>query len=400
MKILFLTNLYPPYVRGGAEYLGTQVVEELVRQGHQVAVVTSVPWRSVKKLKPELREEGGVEVYRFYPLNLYHYLTASKLLYPVRFLWQLINLWNPHTSHVIKKIVQQFKPELAISFNLMGLGFNVPRVLAVLKISHIHVLHDVQLLHPSGLFMWGESHRTLPMKIYQAITSWLFAPVKTVVSPSSWLLQEHIRAGLFTKAEQKVLPNPVPPFLALAHTKTTEAPLQLLFVGQFEIHKGVFWLVETIKQELKQRNFVLHLVALGQKPRVAELKALVAEDKRFVIHDIISQTEIDELYQSSHLSVIPSLCYENSPTAITKSLSAGTPVLAVNLGGIPELIIEDKTGWLYSPGDRADFAQKLSWCLKHPAELLQAGLIGSRVFADRTLEKYASDLVGSNVVEH
>ncbi|KKT27807.1 MAG: Glycosyltransferase, partial [Parcubacteria group bacterium GW2011_GWF1_43_9] len=69
MKILFLTNLYPPYVRGGAEYLGTQVVEELVRQGHQVAVVTSVPWRSVKKLKPELREEGGVQVYRFYPLN-------------------------------------------------------------------------------------------------------------------------------------------------------------------------------------------------------------------------------------------------------------------------------------------------------------------------------------------
>ena len=97
---------------------------------------------------------------------------------------------------------------------------------------------------------------------------------------------------------------------------------------------------------------------------------------------------------------MPSLCYENSPTAITKSLSAGTPVLAVNLGGIPELIIEDKTGWLYAPGDRSDFVKKLSWCLKHPAELLQAGLIGSRVFADRTLEKYVGELVGSNVVEH
>lgn len=400
MKILFLTNLYPPYVRGGAEYLGAQVAEEMVRQGHEVAVVTAVPWRSVKKFSPELREETGVRVYRFYPLNLYHYLTASKLLYPVRFLWQLINLWNWHTGHVVKKITREFKPELAISFNLMGLGFNVPRVLAKMKIPHTHVLHDVQLLHPSGLFMWGQSHRSLPMKIYQELTAWLFQPAKKVISPSGWLLQEHARAGLFTKAEQKVLPNPVPPFLTSDQAKTSEPPLKLLYVGQLEIHKGIFWLVETIKQQVKQANFILHLVALGQKPRLSELKHLIEGDKRFVIHDLMSQEEIDELYQSSHLNIVPSLCYENSPTSITKSLSAGTPVLAVNLGGIPELVIEGKTGWLYAPGDRQDFVKKFGWCLKHPAELLQAGLLGSRVFVDRTLENYTRELVGSKVVEH
>jgi len=394
MKILFLTNLYPPYVRGGAEYLGAQVVGELAKQGHQVSVVTTVPWRGVKKrLSPELREEGGIQVYRYYPINLYHYLTASKLLYPVRFFWQLINLWNPHTSWVLKKIIHTFRPDLAISFNLMGLGFNVPRVLAQAKLRHVHVLHDVQLLHPSGLFMWGQSHRTLPMRIYQSLTRWLFAPVGNVVSPSAWLLEEHRRAGLFESSHKRIIHNPVPPFLASAQIKTTEPPLRLLFVGQFEIHKGVFWLVETIKQGIKQNNFVLHLVALGQKPRVEELKHLTQGDSRFVVHDLMSQVEIDALYQSSHLSILPSLCYENSPTAITKSLSAGTPVLAVNLGGIPELIIEGKTGWLYRAGDREDFINKLNWCLKHPVELLQAGLIGSRVFAERTLAKYASDLI-------
>lgn len=399
MRVLFLTNLYPPYVRGGAEYLGTQVVEEMVRQGHKVAVVTSVPWQSIKSLKPELRQEGGIDVYRFFPLNLYHYLTASKLLYPVRFLWQLINLWNPHTSRVLKAIIKQFNPEMVVSFNLMGLGFNVPRLVAKFKLPHVHVLHDVQLLHPSGLFMWGVSHRSFLMKIYQNITRWLFLPVKTVASPSDWLLQEHLKRGLFSESQQQVLPNPVPPFLSIDHLKTTKPPLSLLYVGQFEIHKGVFWLAEAVK-ELKQNNFILHLVALGQKPRVAELKHLVGEDKRFVIHDLMSQTEIDELYQSCHLSIVPSLCYENSPTAIIKSLSAGTPVLAVNLGGIPELIIEGKTGWLYSPGSRDDFAKKISWCLRHPAELLQAGLLGSRVFSGRTLERYVYDLVGSKVVEH
>ncbi len=399
MRILFLTNLYPPYVRGGAEYLGVQVVEELVRQGHQVAVMTAVPWRSVKKFVPELREEAGVKVYRYYPFNLYHYLDASKLLYPVRFLWQLLNLWNWHTSLVVKKIVRNFKPDEAISFNLMGLGFNLPRVLAKLKIPHTHVLHDVQLLHPSGLFIWGETHRSLPMKIYQRITAWLFQPVKKIISPSQWLLREHAQAGLFTKAEQIFLPNPVPPFLTSDKAKNTEEPLQLFFVGQFEIHKGIFWLVETIKQQVKQHNFILHLVALGQKPRVSELKQMTEGDKRFVVHDLMSQTEIDDLYQSSHLTIVPSLCYENSPTSISKSLSAGTSVLAVNLGGIPELIKEGETGWLYKPGDSSDFAKKFGWCLKHPAELLQAGLLGSRTFSDRTMAQYASALVGSQVVE-
>lgn len=393
MKILFLTNLYPPYVRGGAEYLAMQVVTELARQGHKVAVVTAVPWRSVKSFKPELRQEGGVDVYRFYPLNFYHYLTASKLMYPVRFLWQLINLWNPHTSWVLKKIIREFKPDLAISFNLMGLGFNVPRLLFKYKLPHRHVLHDVQLLHPSGLFMWGKSHRRWAMRFYQIITSWLFKPVKEVYSPSAWLLQEHLHSGLFRFSRRLVLPNPVPPFLSPPTVKTTQYPLQLLYVGQFEIHKGVFWLVETIKNTLPPpSNFILHLVAVGQKPRVAELKHLVGDDQRFVIHDLLSQVEIDALYQSSHLTIVPSLCYENSPTSIIKSLSAGTPVLAVNLGGIPELVEEGKTGWLYAPADRADFMKKFNWCLKHPVELLRAGLTGSRIFVERTLEKYVLQL--------
>lgn len=399
MKILYLSNLYPPYVRGGAEYLGAQLVSELTQQGHQVAVLTTVPWRAWPHLAPEQREEGGVQVYRFCPVNIYHYLTASKLLYPMRFLWQLMNLWNPHTGRVLKRVMREQQPELVLSFNLMGLGFNVPRLVAKFKVPHLHVLHDVQVLHPSGLFMWGYTHRRLPSRAYQALTRWLFEPVGIVVSPSAWLMNEHLSRGLFKLSQRRVLPNPVPPFLATAHVKTTVPPLQLLYVGQLELHKGVFWLVEAV-QKMRERNFVLHLVSLGQKPRLTELKHLVAGDQRIVIHDLVDQAEIDALYQSSHLTIVPSLCYENAPTAITKSLSAGTPVLAVALGGIPELIEVGKTGWLYEPGNREDFTKQLRWCLAHPAELLSAGLNGSRVFAERTLAAYARQLVGMSVVEH
>lgn len=391
MKILFLTNLYPPYVRGGAEFLGARVVAELTRQGHKVAVVTAVPWRGVKRLSPEVRDEGGVTVYRFYPLNLYHYMFAGKYPLPVRFLWHLVNMWNAHSSRVVKRIVASEQPELAVSYNLMGLGFNLPHLLKRLKVPHVHVLHDVQLLHPSGLFMWGKVPGSLPMSAYQFLTRRLFNRVTVAASPSAWLLREHESHGFFEQSQRVVLPNPVPPSLAEPAVKGSHAPFTLLYVGQFQEHKGVYWLAETLKST-RRHDFVLHLVTVGQKPDLARLKQIIGTDDRFVLHDLVNQEEVDRYLSQSHLTVMPSLCYENSPTVIAQSLAAGTPVLGSRLGGIPELIEEGKTGWLFEPGGSKDFMQKLNWCLSHPDEMLKAGLAGSKAMQDRTLEAYAARL--------
>ncbi len=391
MKILFLTNLYPPYVRGGAEFLGVRVVSELARQGHKVAVVTGVPWRGVKRLSPEVRDEGGITVYRFFPLNIYHYLSGGKYPVAVRFLWHLMNLWNVHSSRVVKRIVSMEQPELAISYNLMGLGFNLPLLLKRLKVPHVPVLHDVQLLHPSGLFMWGKVPRSLAMSAYQFVTRRLFGRVTVAASPSAWLLREHEARGFFGGSQRVVLPNPVPPSLAESAIKGSHAPFTLLYVGQFQAHKGVFWLTETLKST-RRHDFVLHLVTVGQKPDVKRLKELIGTDERFVLHDLVNQSEVDKYLSESHLTVMPSLCYENSPTVIAQSLASGTPVLGSRLGGIPELIEEGKTGWLFEPGAPKDFLVKLNWCLAHPDEMLKAGLAGSKAMQDRTLESYAMRL--------
>ncbi len=392
MKIALLTNLYPPFVRGGAEYLAHEMVLELRRQGHQVTVITTVPWKSVKSFRPKLHEEGGVQVYRFFPLNLYHYLYAARVPYPVRFLWQLWNLWNVPAARVVERLLRSTQPDLVISSNLMGLSFLIPRAVKRLGLTQIHILHDVQLLHPSGLFLWGKDKLSLPMRLYQQCTKRLFAPVAVAVSPSEWLLERHSARGFFAHSKTAVLPNPVPLAQNQPHTKTTNKPLKLLYDGQLEVHKGVFWLIEALKT-LPRQDFELHLVARGDKARLQQTRALMGNDSRFKLHWLVTQAEIDEHYTSAHLTIVPSLCYENSPGSIAKSFLAGTPVLAVRVGGIPELIREGETGWLYTPADRQEFVQKLTWCLDNPGDLLRAGLKGSRAFADRTLEGYVKKLV-------
>ena len=202
MKILFLSNLYPPFVRGGAEYLGSEVVKEMSKQGYEVAVFTSVPWPALNSFRLDKRQEGAITVYRFWPINLYHYLNANKHNWLVRLAWQFINLFNIYSAHRLRQVMREFKPELVVSFNLMGLGFNLPKSIKSFGLDHIHVLHDVQLLHPAGLIIWGQEKflNSSVAKIYQIINKFLWNDVSEVLSPSQWLLDLHKQKGFFKNA--------------------------------------------------------------------------------------------------------------------------------------------------------------------------------------------------------
>ncbi len=392
MKITIITNLYPPFVRGGAEYLAYQVAGECVKQGHTVSVVTTVPWQVVRSLQPQFNIEDAVRVYRLYPLNFYHYLSAGQMPVWWRFCWQVINMFNLSAALVIKNILKIEKPDIVISFNLMGVSFLVPRVVSKLKIKHVHTLHDVQLLHPSGLFLWGESNSSLVQRIYQKITSWLFKGVSMVVSPSQWLLGEHLSAGFFAKSLQQILHNPVPQVAQPYHVKKPHTTLKVTYFGQFEKHKGVFWLLSSLVN-LTCTDFKLHLIDGGKRPRVELVKHLAQYDNRVVVHGVTTQTDIMKQLRESDLVVVPSLVHENAPSAITMAALASTPVLAVRIGGIPEMVEDGETGLLFTPGDEKDFLTKLEWCLNNPDVLMVAGRTAHAKFVGRTLDGYVKNLL-------
>ncbi len=58
--------------------------------------------------------------------------------------------------------------------------------------------------------------------------------------------------------------------------------------------------------------------------------------------------------------ILPSLCYENSPTVLYESFQSGVPVIASCIGGIPERVIDGENGLLFEPGsvDALVFALK------------------------------------------
>jgi glycosyltransferase involved in cell wall biosynthesis len=69
--------------------------------------------------------------------------------------------------------------------------------------------------------------------------------------------------------------------------------------------------------------------------------------------------EMRRLYASVDLTVVPSWWYDNSPMVIYESLLAGTPVLGAEIGGIPELILDEETGYIVPAGDAGALAEKV-----------------------------------------
>ena len=342
MKIGLINNLYKPYQRGGAERIVELLNDELKSLGHTVFVISTRP-----KAKKDNEEPGA-----YYLPSNYSELGHFSVIY--RLIWQLSNLFNLKKYSQLNKIFKNEKPDLVITNNLMGLGLLTSRAIKNSGARHIHVLHDIQLLHPSGLMYFGHEGiiNSLFAKIYQKITSSLIgSPV--VVSPSSWLLELHKKQGLFKNTKTQVIANP------FIHKNTTlqEKNNSFLIVGQVEYHKGVDLFIKAAAR-FTDYNF---LIIGGGSLTIEETTNLKVLGRK-------NPEEVSDLLSRSLAVIIPSRCYENSPTVIYEAAAVNTPAIAANLGGIPELI-ERFGGLLFEPDNLDSLVMTIEQFLEHGAPL-------------------------------
>ncbi|NTU99374.1 glycosyltransferase family 4 protein [Candidatus Falkowbacteria bacterium] len=232
MKILIVNNLYKPFARGGAEKLAEMMVQELTAMGHEVMILTSLPRGE--------RTQATAEQIAYLPGASRLFFGLNKLPAPLRLLFHLYGLIDPVAYFYTKRLIKKEKIELVVTHNLIGLGLVAFLAVKRSKIRHVHILHDIQLLHPSGLMLWQNEGliKSISARAYQHLTACYSGAAMKVVSPSSWLLQLHKQAGLFKNAAAEVQPNPFAEKM-MCDTGTARKVAQCLFVGQLEKHKGI-----------------------------------------------------------------------------------------------------------------------------------------------------------------
>jgi glycosyltransferase involved in cell wall biosynthesis len=147
-----------------------------------------------------------------------------------------------------------------------------------------------------------------------------------------------------------------------------------LFFGLVCKEKGIFDLVEVIgKNKDKYRNLIK--LKIGGNGEIQYLKELINKHQ---IEDIVEyigwvvSEEKKKVLKGADVFILPSY-NEGVPISILEAMSYGKPIIASNVGGIPEIVIMNKNGLLIDPGKPDQIEQAINTLLENPELVKEFG---------------------------
>jgi len=193
----------------------------------------------------------------------------------------------------------------------------------------------------------------------------------TIVTPSSWLGECAKRSSLFYNARVEVIPNgidlnrfkPINKNIArdiLCLTKDKKLILFGALDALSDKRKGFPLLKKALKKLSSKENKDIELIIFGSsRPRDEEKLGF----KTHYLGQLNDEISLALVYSMADVMIVPSI-QDNLPNTIMESLACGTPVVAFNIGGIPDMIEHQKNGYLAKPFDTTDLANGIEWVLE------------------------------------
>ena len=195
---------------------------------------------------------------------------------------------------------------------------------------------------------------------------------EVLICPSGWMAERASSSSLFNGRDIRRVSNGLDTqrFQPIDHLQArrllglpVDSPLVLFseVKGPLNPYKGFHYLAP-IFQALKSidKDTRVELVLLGQiyPEQVIDIPVPVHRLGRFA-----DDVSLALAYGAADLFISPSEI-DNLPNTVMESLACGTPVAGFSVGGIPEMIASQQTGWLSPTGDAADLARGISWILE------------------------------------
>jgi teichuronic acid biosynthesis glycosyltransferase TuaC len=140
--------------------------------------------------------------------------------------------------------------------------------------------------------------------------------------------------------------------------------------------KGLEYLLRAFSR-IKRDNNILLMVGDGPlEKRLKDLSQKLNISNRVKFIGAVSHDETIWWYNAADVYCLPSL-WEGCPNVIIESLACGTPVVATQVGGIPDLIPDKKFGYLVPPGNDGELADALSKALVNDWERTEIARFGA-----------------------
>ncbi|MBI4784295.1 MAG: glycosyltransferase family 4 protein [Oscillatoriophycideae cyanobacterium NC_groundwater_1537_Pr4_S-0.65um_50_18] len=194
----------------------------------------------------------------------------------------------------------------------------------------------------------------------------------TLITPSRWLAKCASASPLFEQYRVEVIPNVVdtqlykPISKALAREALNlPQDKQLVLFGagstSSDPRKGFQFLLSALQRlDLNQWGEQLELAILGES---SSRNALPLALKSHYLGRMSDDISLALAYAAADVFVAPSM-QDNLPNTVVEALACGTPSLAFDIGGMPDMIEHQQNGYLAQPFDIEDLARGLEWILQ------------------------------------
>ena len=359
MKICLVTNIYEPYELGGTEVYVKTLMNALKEKGYDVLIITTCPPQ--EHFRTAINENiNGIPVYRFYPWNIYWGYRAQEKPLPLKPIWHFVEQWNPHVYVMVRRILNKELPDIVHIHNMGGFSNSIFGACRGPARKVVYTLHDYISICPKSILLKANlevcKRNRLPCKAYQMIKRWSCrGKVDFFISPSSFNAELHRQQGFLKNGQCAVIPLGIEMSTdglrqrkGLTKFGAQDQAINLLYLGQVVPHKGLSVLAKAFKAA-KREDLWLHIAGYGAS--LEQIQDELQDCRNVTFHGHVTGEKKERLFSASDALVLPSICYDNAPLTIPEAYRFGVPVIGSHIGGIPEMIQENKTGFLFEPGN-------------------------------------------------
>ena len=391
MRVLFLTNFYPPHKIGGYEMLCQDVVEAFRIRGHKVTVLTSKGGGNTEV------SEGFVHRLLSLESDLDYYRPIKALRYP------FVNVRN---IHHLRRLISSSNPDIFFVWGMWSLSKQLlaeaERLLDSRVIYYLANPWPIEAnIHKK---YWETPARRkftrllkkilkVPMKIWLR-SEWEHAPLEFQHAPCcSKALRNQLKAAGVPLKESPIIYEGIDlerysHFGDQRSEVNDNRALSLLFVGILAQHKGVHTTIEAIAQLSKsnQQNVKLTILGTGHPQYEAKLHNLTGKynlNQTISFHEPIPRTELPEFLYYHDILLLPSIWEEPLALIMQEGLASGMVVIGSNTGGTKEIISDHQNGFLFNAGDPSSLAKKIEILINDRTLLHEVAMRGMKTAQEK-----------------
>ena len=374
MRVLFIVNTFPPAYTGGAEVANYHTCRALQRQGIDCSILLLN--NRVSQFTDDWYRLDGIPVHR-----VTHRMPRTALS----------DLFDLRIYRATRRELNRLRPDLVHVHNVSGATLAPYLACRRAGVPTINTLHDLWLLCPNNMLYRSDGSFCDPRanpsdcgRCFQRYDFWANIPfrrrvfaaltsnVRFFVSPSQAVIDRHVEAGYAASRFRLVrlgLEESTPRAPTRGGAEASLRPVgqrSILFAGGGTEIKGARVVLQALPTLLQRLPDLRLIVAGGGE------NAILAEMQRYApAVESLGTVWFDDmqiLYRQADLTIVASTWHENSPLVIYESYAAGTPVVASNVGGIPELVRHGETGYLFATGNPSALADAISGHFSRPAQ--------------------------------